>query len=181
MWSPISRPERRPSRRPPRCPVNSPMRAASSPVISTSRHSKKSAARAASPCSKRGATRRPSRLTKLLPTLVGPFEAKEFGELSVAAPSGRGGAQAVYVLTHVDVFPAHKVKAVELVKALAEAGRKDLGNLFFDVVQWDGHPNHFALAEGWSDRGAFEASLMAPHTKDFREKLTPLEGALYDE
>ena len=95
--------------------------------------------------------------------------------------SGWRSPAAVYVLTHVDVFPAHKDKAVELVKALAEAGRKDRGNLFFDVVQWDGHPNHFALAEGWSDRGAFEASLMAPHTKDFREKLTPLEGALYDE
>ena len=84
---------------------------------------------------------------KLQPVLVGPFEAKEFGELSVAAPSARGGDQAVYVLTHVDVFPAHKDKAVELVKALAEAGRKDDGNLFFDVLQWDGHPNHFALVE----------------------------------
>ena len=66
-------------------------------------------------------------------------------------------------------------------KAQAEAGRKDEGNLRFDVLQWEGHPNHFTLVEVWRDRKAFDASVAAAHTKDFRQKVTPLEGALYDE
>jgi len=115
------------------------------------------------------------------PLMVSPFSVRSFGGLSVAAPNGRGGTDAVYVLTHVDVFPAGKDQAVVLVKELAEAGRKDEGNLLFDVLQQDGRPNHFTLVEAWRDRKAFDASVIAVHTKDFRQKLTPLEGALYDE
>ena len=51
----------------------------------------------------------------------------------------------------------------------------------YDVVQWDGHPNHFTLVEVWRDRKTFDASVTASHNKEFRDKLTPLEGALYDE
>jgi quinol monooxygenase YgiN len=49
------------------------------------------------------------------------------------------------------------------------------------VLQVDGHPNHFNLVEGWRIQDAFESSLMAAPTRDFRQQLTPLEGALYDE
>ncbi len=55
------------------------------------------------------------------------------------------------------------------------------GNLWLDVLQVDGHANHFTLVEGWRDHKAFDASLMAASTRDFRQKITPLEGALYDE
>jgi quinol monooxygenase YgiN len=118
---------------------------------------------------------------ELQPLMVSPFSVRVFGGLSVAAPSGPRGTDAVYVLTHVDVFPAGKDQAVVLVRELAEAGRKDDGNLLFDVLQQDGRPNHFTLAEAWRDRKAFDASVTAAHTKEFRQKLTPLEGALYDE
>src|SRR5215472_8935881 len=120
-------------------------------------------------------------LDKLQPLLIGGTGVRVFGPLSVAAPSGEPGTDAVYVLTHVDVFPAGKDQAVELVKALAEAARKDPGNLWFDVLQQDGRPNHFTLFEGWRDQKAFEGSIIAAHTKEFRQKLNPLEGALYDE
>jgi quinol monooxygenase YgiN len=119
--------------------------------------------------------------SKLAPMLVGPCEIRAFGGFSLAPPSAPGNARAVTVLTHVDVFPSGKDAAAALVVALAEAGRKMPGNLRFDVLQVDGHPNHFTLVEGWSDRKAFDASLMAAPTRDFRQKLTPLEGALYDE
>ncbi len=118
---------------------------------------------------------------QLRPALIGPFEIRTFGGLSVVAPKGQGDRQAVWVLTHVDVFPAGKDQAVALVSALAEAGRKDEGNLRFDVLQQQGHANHFALVEAWANSNAFEASLMSAPTRNFREKLTPLEGALYDE
>jgi quinol monooxygenase YgiN len=118
---------------------------------------------------------------KLQPLMIGGFGARPHGGLSVAAPKGQLPADALYVLTHVDVFPTYKDQAIELVKAQAEAARKDDGNLRYDVVQWDGHPNHFTLIEVWRDRKAFDTSVTTPHNKEFRDKLTPLEGALYDE
>ena len=118
---------------------------------------------------------------KLQPLTIGGFGVRVHSSLSVAAPNGQVSAETVYVLTHVDVFPVHKDQAVELVKAQADAARKDDGNMRYDVVQWDGHPNHFTLIEVWRDRKAFDASVTTPHNKEFRDKLTPLEGALYDE
>lgn len=120
-------------------------------------------------------------LAKLQPLSIGGTGIRVFGPLSVAAPTAQPDPEAVYVLTHVDVFPAGKDQAVELVKTLAEAARKDPGNLWFDVLQQDGRPNHFTLFEGWHDPKAFEASIAAAHTREFRQKLNPLEGALYDE
>jgi quinol monooxygenase YgiN len=118
---------------------------------------------------------------KLQPLMIGGFGVRPHGALSVAASKGQGPAEAIYVLTHVDVFPVHKDQAVELVKAQSEAARKGDGNLRYDVVQWDGHPNHFTLIEVWRDRKAFDAAAVTQHNKEFRDKLTPLEGALYDE
>jgi quinol monooxygenase YgiN len=118
---------------------------------------------------------------KLGPLLVGPLEVREHTGFSIAGAPAPGGSGAIYAVTHVDVFPAGKDQAAALVTALAEANRKLPGNLWFDVLQVAGHPNHFTLVQGWHDRHAFEASLMAVSTRDFRQKITPLEGALYDE
>jgi quinol monooxygenase YgiN len=85
------------------------------------------------------------------------------------------------VLTHVDVFPAGKDQTIELLKQLAEASRKEAGNLRFDVLQQDGRANHLPLIESWHDAPAQNAHAMAEHTRAFRAKLVPLQGALYDE
>jgi len=118
---------------------------------------------------------------KLQPLMIGGLGVRFHSGFSVAAPTAQIPFAATYVLTHVDVFPTFKDQAAALVKAQAEAARKDDGNLRYDVLQWDGHPNHFTLVEVWRDRKAFDASVTAPHNKEFRDKLTPLEGALYDE
>ncbi len=118
---------------------------------------------------------------KLAPLLISGTGARLLSGFSVAPPAGQPGSGTVYVLTHVDVPPPQKDQAIELQKALAAAARKDDGNLWFDVLQQNDRPNHFTLFEGWRDRIAFDASIMAPHTKEFRQKLNPLEGALYDE
>jgi quinol monooxygenase YgiN len=109
------------------------------------------------------------------------LEIRDHTGFSIVSPQPPGGSEAVYALTHVDVFPAGKEQAAALVTALAEANRKLPGNLWFDVVQVVGRPNHFTLVQGWRDRKSFDDSLMAASTRDFRQKLTPLEGALYDE
>jgi len=118
---------------------------------------------------------------KLRPLMISGFGVRPHSGLAVAPPKAQSPSDAIFVLTHVDVFPANKDQAVEHVKAQANAARKADGNLLYDVLQWDGHPNHFTLIEVWRDRQAFEANAAAPHNKEFREKVTPLEGALYDE
>jgi quinol monooxygenase YgiN len=118
---------------------------------------------------------------KMQPLMLGGFGVRPHSGLSIATPKAQLPSEAVFVVTHVDVFPVHKDPAIELVKAQADAARKGDGNLRFDVLQWDGHPNHFTLVEVWRDRRAFDASVTAAQAKDFRQKLTPLEGALYDE
>ena len=119
--------------------------------------------------------------SKLQPLMIGGFGVRPHGGLSVGAPKGQVPPDAVYALTHVDVFPMHKDQAIELVKTRAEAARNDNGNLRYDVVQWDGHPNHFTLVEVWENSKAFEAHESAEHTKDFRAKLQPLLGSPFDE
>jgi len=119
---------------------------------------------------------------KLQASFASPFDQRQFWTLSVAAPAaGADLGNAIYVLTHVDVFPAGKDQVAAMVKELAEDSRKDAGALRFDAVVWDGHPNHFHLIEAWASRSAREAHALAEHTKQFRAKLVPFEGALYDE
>ena len=118
---------------------------------------------------------------KLQPLLISGTGARVLSGFSVAPPTAQPGPEAVVVLTHVDVPPPQKDQAIELQKALAAAARKDDGNLWFDVLQQNDRPNHFTLFGGWRDRKAFDASITAAHTKEFRQKLNPLEGALYDE
>lgn len=119
---------------------------------------------------------------KLQASFASPFDARQFWGLSVAGPiAGADLGNAVYVLTHVDVFPGGKDEVAAMVKQLAEDSRKDSGALRFDALVWDGHPNHFHLIEAWAGRAAREAHALAEHTRQFRAKLVPFEGALYDE
>ena len=84
---------------------------------------------------------------KLQPAMIDGFGVRPHSAFDVAAPKGQIPAGALYVVTHVDVFPTGKDQAAELVKAQADTARKDDGNLRYDVLQWDGHPNHFTLVE----------------------------------
>jgi quinol monooxygenase YgiN len=118
---------------------------------------------------------------RLQPLFASPFETRQFVPLSIGAPATGDLSSSIFVLTHVDVFPAGKDEVAGLVKGQAEDSRKDAGVQRFDAVIWDGHPNHFHLIEAWSDRKSFDAHMVADHTKQFRAKVTPFEGAFYDE
>jgi len=116
------------------------------------------------------------------PLLVGPFEGRTLTGFSIEPSKGQGGRDAVDVLTFVDVFLAGKERTRSLLRQVAEASRKLPGNLRFDVLlRADGPGNHFIVVEGWRDRLAFATSVTAAPTRDFRQQLTPLEGALYDQ
>ena len=88
---------------------------------------------------------------------------------------------AVYVVTHVNVVPPRKDDCMALLKDMAEETRKDGGNLIYEVLQQPNRLNHFTVAEIWKDRNALDAHQMTAHTRQFREKLAPMAGALYDE
>jgi quinol monooxygenase YgiN len=119
---------------------------------------------------------------KLQPYIAASFSTRQFLPLSIAAPPADAKlGTAMWVLTHVDVFPAGKDEVAALVKSFAEDSRKDKGVQRFGAVVWDGHPNHFHLIEAWTDHIAREAHAYSAHTKTFRAKLVPFEGALYDE
>lgn len=96
----------------------------------------------------------------------------------IDAPSARGG---VYVATHVDVIPPRKDDGVAALKRLGEDSRRGEGNLRFEVVQQVNRQNHFTVVEIWKDVKAVETHSMAAPTREFRDKLATMTGALYDE
>jgi quinol monooxygenase YgiN len=118
---------------------------------------------------------------KLKGLRIGPYDERSHTSLATA-PVAAAPGNSVLVVTHVDVIPPGQNKLREMLKALADASRKESGNVQFDVLQGV-RQNHFTVLEGWRDTRAYEAHLNAAHTKAFREELQPLavDGAPYDE
>ena len=110
-----------------------------------------------------------------------PMDERTHFPLSVAALTAKPGKSAVATVTHVDVIPPQRENGTAITKQLAETGRNDDGNLRFEAVVQTNRQNHFTVIELWRDRKTAEAHSMAPHTRQFREKLAPASGALYDE
>jgi quinol monooxygenase YgiN len=99
--------------------------------------------------------------------------------LSVGPMEEAGGA--VYGVTHVDVIPPQKDNAIVALKALGEANRAASGNARFEIVQQTNRPNHFTVFEVWRSRESFDANAASAHQREFRDKLSGMAGALYDE
>ena len=116
---------------------------------------------------------------KIGPLLAAPNDTRQHSGLAVAAP--KAGPARLYAVTHVDVIPPQKDNGVAAVKQLAEDSRKHAGNLSFDVLQQTNRPNHFTVVESWSDRPAFNTHVGLAQSRDFRNKLGTMTGALYDE
>lgn len=118
---------------------------------------------------------------QLQANLAAPFDIRPSSGLAVGAPTGPAPSPAVYVVTHVDVPPPAKDQCIALLKQMIEDSRKDAGVLRFDVLQQDSRPNHFTVVEAWRDAKSHDAHIMADHTREYRRKLTPMTGALFDE
>lgn len=88
---------------------------------------------------------------------------------------------AIYVVTHVDVIPPGKDDCMTALKAMSLDTAKDSGNIAYQVLVQAGRSNHFTVLEAWSSKAALDAHAVAAHTRSFRQKLSPLAGALYDE
>jgi len=110
---------------------------------------------------------------------VSPLDQRPYKTLTVAAASAAPSNDAVVVITHVDTSPGPQVPV--LLTRVAEASRKEAGNLRFDVVQHTMRANHHTVIEVWRNQAALDAHAAAAPTKQYREELQPLTGSPLDE
>ena len=116
----------------------------------------------------------------LQPMRVSDYDQRPYKTISVDdRRSGRLAASQVVVVSHVDVAPNPQVAV--MLKDLAEASRKEPGNVRFDVVQHTMRANHFTVVEVWRDQKALDAHVAAPHTRQYRDTLQPMTGSPLDE
>jgi autoinducer 2-degrading protein len=110
-----------------------------------------------------------------------PYDERTNNGLYVGPAKSEGRAGTVYVVTHVDVIPLGKDECLGLLKAMSIDTPKDTGNISYEVLQQANRANHFTVIEAWRDKKALDSHAMAAHTRSFRESLSPIAGALYDE
>jgi quinol monooxygenase YgiN len=118
---------------------------------------------------------------KIKPQLISTIDDRTHTGLEAAMDAGNSPPGAVFVVTHVDVPPPSKDSCIAALKTLATESRKEAGSARFDVFQQASRPNHFTVVEIWKSQAGYDAHIVAPHTKAFRDQLTPMSGALYDE
>ena len=110
-----------------------------------------------------------------------PDDARVANPLYMSSEKTTAQSAAIYVVTHVDVIPPGKDDCMAALKTMSIDTAKNSGNIAYQVLVQDGRSNHFTVVEAWSSKAALDAHAMAAHTRIFREKLSPLAGALYDE
>ncbi|MFI4926039.1 MAG: putative quinol monooxygenase [Vicinamibacteria bacterium] len=115
----------------------------------------------------------------LEPIRVSGYDQRPYKTLSVTPAKDAAKRGTVYVIAHVDVAPNPQVPV--LLARLAEASRKEAGNLRFDVVQHTMRANHFTVVEQWQTQAALDAHVAAAATRQYRDELQPLTGSPLDE
>jgi quinol monooxygenase YgiN len=108
------------------------------------------------------------------------FDQRTYKMLSADSRADAANDRAIYVITHVDIG-GQGTNAADLLKRLAEASRKENGNLRFDLLQHAMRANHFTVIEAWQNQKALDAHAAAPHTKQYRDGLAPISGSPLDE
>ena len=118
---------------------------------------------------------------KIKPYLISGIDERPHRGMETAAAQDKAAPGAVLVVTHVDVPPPQKDDCISALQTLVGDSRKEAGAVRFEVFQQVSRPNHFSVVEIWKDDKAYDAHITAEHTRKFRERLTPMSGALYDE
>jgi quinol monooxygenase YgiN len=110
-----------------------------------------------------------------------PHDQRVHQGFAIASASAAAERDTLWVVTHVDVPPPRREEAEVLLNRVAEESRKEDGNGRYDVFQQTQRTNHFTVLATWRDGKTFDSHEMKPHTRQFREALGPMLGALYDE
>ena len=118
-------------------------------------------------------------LDALAAVRVSGFDQRPYKTIAVAPARPGGTANAVSVISHVDVAPNPAV--APMLAKLAADSRQEPGNLRFDVLQHTMRANHFTVIETWRDQTALDVHAAAAHTKKYRDEVQPLTGSPLDE
>jgi quinol monooxygenase YgiN len=116
---------------------------------------------------------------KLDPLRIGFYDQRLDTGIDVA-PVAAPTKDAIYVVTHVDVTGPFKDDAIVMMNKLAADSRRE-GAERFEVWQQNNRLNHFTLVEIWKDKAALDAHARAAASREFREKVGKMLGALYDD
>lgn len=108
------------------------------------------------------------------------YDQRPYKTLSLGAARKGGSGRSTIVITHVDIG-GQGTNAAELLRKLAEASRKEEGNIRFDVIQHAMRANHFTVIEEWQSAQAADTHAAAAHTKEYRNSLAPIAGSPLDE
>lgn len=113
---------------------------------------------------------------------VSGYDQRPYKALHVATAAPAAG-RPIHVVSHVDIGGggAGLAGAPAMLGQLAEASRKERGNLRFDVLQHAMRANHFTVVESWADQAALDAHAAAAHTRRYRDALQPISGSPLDE
>jgi quinol monooxygenase YgiN len=117
-------------------------------------------------------------LDALQPIRSSGYDQRPYKTLTVDSRGSTAGG-AISVVTHVDTSQSPLVP--ELLRRLAEASRREQGNVRFDVVQHMMRANHFTVIESWQSEKSLEAHAAAAHTRQYRDELQPMTGSPLDE
>ena len=117
---------------------------------------------------------------KLAPLRASFYDERPSNAVTVAAAAA-AGKDSIYVITHVDVIPPKREDCVAMLTKLAADSRAMPNSERFEAWVQNNRSNHFTVTSTWKNRAAFDASIAALSTTDFREKLGAITGALYDE
>jgi quinol monooxygenase YgiN len=118
---------------------------------------------------------------ELDPLRIGFYDERLDTGIDVGAVPAPAGKDAIYVITHVDVTGPFKDDAIVMMKTLTADARREPGAARFDLWQQANRLNHFTVVEIWKDQPALDAHGLAASTREFREKIGRMLGALYDD
>lgn len=118
---------------------------------------------------------------KFKPLMTGFYDERPSVPVSEPATPAKPTKNAVFVVTHVNVIPPRKDEAIAMFNKLAEDARKEPGSEDFEIWQQPNRTNHFTFVAAWKDKGSLDAHKAKAATREFRDKLGAMAGALYDE
>jgi quinol monooxygenase YgiN len=118
---------------------------------------------------------------ELDPLRVSSYDERLDNAIDVGALPAPAGKDAIYVVTHIDVTGQFKDDAIVMMKKLAADSRREAGAERYDVWQQSNRLNHFTVCEIWKDQAALDAHGRAAPTREFRDKIGRMLGALYDD
>lgn len=98
-----------------------------------------------------------------------------------APASASSLADALFVVSHVDLVPEGLAAAKPALQQYVADSRKDPGALRIELLEQSDRPNHFTIVSVWASQKAFDAHLAAAHTKEFRTKIQSALGSPFDE